>query len=818
MIEERVGLAEFVLSKNVLILIVWLFAGPAWGQASQPATDAAAAAQIDQAGDDLREVMIASHRVMLSDAQLKAQLAALPPVRAALNTALQTLVPHLQDADARLAQLGSAPTTAQPAEPAETAAARAALTRARAVIDAEAKQARVMIVESDQIADSVSVRLRDNFESRLWARSRSVLDPGLWREFAGDVPSDLRRVAAAMRDEGATFFAAVKAGRGAFGLMVAALLAFGIAGPGRVVLNRWGFRWARSSVAAEPLLRSGLALWLLGVAILTALAAGLTVRGALMGENALTPVFVRLAGLIVRGVVFAAGLEGLGRAVLSPGRPQWRMAPMADEVVRRLSPYPALIGVTAGLASIVAGLNAALGVSLSSSVTADCCAMLIELAVVGGALASTARAREALLAEPGAAARRTSGARLPWVLTALAAWLALIGALIAVLTGYLALATFLMRETIWIGAVLATMFLLLRFTDEAFPAWLAPSGKTGRLIGTALGLSRAAMEQIGVLLAGLARLLLLLLGWMAVLAPFGAGIDEVAAKLAAGGVTLRFGHFALSPGTLLGAVVLFLVGLAATRAVRRWLETRYLPKTRLDVGLRTSATSAVTYLGGAVALLVAFAYLGVSLGQMALLAGALSVGIGFGLQAIIGNFVSGLILLAERPFAVGDWVAVGELEGDVRRINIRATEIVMADRSKLIVPNADLVSKTVRNMTHAGGAGRVRIVLRIDGRADPFETRDLLLAGIAAHKAVVADPAPMVLLTDVACEALEFTVLAFVADPRKAAAVKSDLLFDIVAALRSRGIALAQGGTTVRVDLADRVGEPALPREGDISK
>lgn len=818
MVEQRVGVAEFVLPKFVLILIVWLCAAPAWGQTTAPTTDAAAAAQIDQAGDDLREVMLGSHRVMLSDAQLKAQLAALPPIRAALNTALATLVPHLQDTDARLAQLGPAPTASRPAEPVESAATRAALTRARAVIDAEAKQARMMIVESDQIADAVSARLRDNFESRLWARNRSVLDPGLWREFASAVPSDLRRAAAAVRDEGATFFAAVKQGHGWFGLMVAALLAFGIVGPGRVVLNRWGFRWARSSAAAEPLRRAGLALWLVGVAVLTALAAGLAVRGALVGETALTPVFVRLAGLIVRGLVFAAGLEGLGRAVLSPGRPQWRMAPMADDDVRRLAPYPALIGVTAGLASIVAGLNAALGVSLSSSVAADCGAVLIALAVVGGALASTARARIALLAEPGAATRRTSGARLPWVLTALAAWLALIGALVAVLTGYLALATFLMRETIWIGAVLALLFLVLRFTDEAFPAWLSPSGKTGRLIETALGLSRPAMEQIGVLLAGLARLLLLLLGCTAVLAPFGAGIDEVAAKLAAGGMTLRLGHVALSPGALLGAAVLFLVGLAATRALRRWLETRYLPKTRLDVGLRTSATSAATYLGGAVSLLVAFAYLGVSFAQMALLAGALSVGIGFGLQAIIGNFVSGLILLAERPFAVGDWVAVGELEGDVRRINIRATEIVMADRSKLIVPNADLVSKTVRNMTHAGGAGRVRIVLRIDGAADPLATRDLLLAGLTAHKAVVADPAPAVLLTDVAGGALEFTVLAFVADPRKAGSVKSDLLFEIVAALRSRGIALAQDGTTVRVDLAERDGEPALPRGGDISK
>ena len=799
------------MSKFGLVLILLLFAieAPAKAQTvALPATDAAAAAMIDQAGDDLSDAMTASRRRSLSDADIKAQLATIPPIRADLGAALSTLTPHLQDADARLAQLGPAPAPGQPAEAAEVAAMRGALSRARGVIDAEVKQARLLTIEADQINATLTERLRNNFTQRLWTQSRSVLDPGLWREFAASTPADLRRLADATGEEAQVFGAAARRGGGLAALIIAAVLALAIAGPGRVILNRWGYRWADRSAESEPLRRSGLALWLVAVAVATALAAGLIARALLIGEDALTPVFTRIATLLVRGVVFAVTLEALGRAVLSPRRPQWRMAPLSDDIVGRLSPYPGLIGLTAGAASFVTGVNTAMGASLSSSVASDCCAVLIELAVVGAALATAARARETHLAGPSTAAGGARGARLPWVLAALAAWLAVIGALVAVLVGYLALAGFLMREMVWIGAVLALMLLLLRFTDEVFPALFAPQNRVGRLVETGLGLSRAAMEQIGVLLAGLARLALLLTGWAAILLPFGAGADDVITKMTSTAALLQIGRLSISPGALIGAVALLLIGLAATRAVRGWLETQYLPKTRLDVGLRTSATSAVTYLGAAFAILAAFAYLGVSLSQMALLAGALSVGIGFGLQAIIGNFVSGLILLAERPVAVGDWVAIGEWEGDVRRINIRATEIELADKSKLIVPNSDLVSKTVRNIAYAGASGRVKIVLKIDDAADPGVARDLLLERLKSHAEILREPAPAVYLSDVRDGALEFTVFAYVASPRQAFRVKSDLLFQIVPDLKAGGLALANATPVINVGLADRVAPP----------
>jgi small-conductance mechanosensitive channel len=311
-----------------------------------------------------------------------------------------------------------------------------------------------------------------------------------------------------------------------------------------------------------------------------------------------------------------------------------------------------------------------------------------------------------------------------------------------------------------------------------------------------------------VLSSGLFRLGLLLLGWTTILAPFGASADDIVGRITATNWVLHIGQVAISPGAVLGAVALFMVGLLLTRGVRGWLETQYLPHTRMDVGVRTSLAAAVSYGGVIVAVLFTFAYLGLSFTQIALFASALSVGIGFGLQAIINNFVSGLILLVERPVKVGDWIAIGDLEGDVKAINIRATEIEMMDRSTLIVPNSDLISKTVRNVTHAGTIGRVRIILRTDGTIDPEAMRALMLNRLQAHPEILAKPAPAVFMSDVRDGALEFTSFAYVASPRSAYRVRSELLFQIVPDMRSKGIALANSTPIVNIGLPDRMIEP----------
>ncbi len=789
------------------VLVFLAFAVPVAAQ--DRGGDAATAAVLDKATADLQSVASGIHASSTSDEALRTKLAKIPPIQASVAEALGVLRPRLQDADARLAQLGPAPGPGQPAEPARTTAERASLTLARQSMAAEVKQANLLSVETDQTSKAITDQLRQNFHGRLWARSDSILDPQLIGNLADTAAREAARIAAIFEAQWRRTAPAAATVRGGLILALGLIAGLALIGPARLVLSQLGYRVAPADAPETRLRRSVLAVWLVLVGILTPLLAGLSVRAALNAAGGLNGDFDELLDIFIRVISVAGFVEALGRALLSPGRPSWRLAPISNEMAGRLAPFPALIATTAGLAFLVSRLDVAFGSSLTNSVAGERGTVVVEILTVGAALLTIMRGggRADSHQDPD----HPGGSRLPWVIVALAAWVALLSALAAVFTGYLALAGFLMRESIWIAVVLAVIFVLVQFVDDLFPALLSPSAPAGRLLRDTAGVQEDSLEHLAVLLSGLCRIGLLVFGAAAILLPYGASAGDIVTHVLSTKTEFSFGQVTISPGAVFGGIALFLIGLGATRAVRGWLENRYLPKTRMDLGARASLASLFSYVGIAIAMLLAFAYLGLSFTQITLLASALSVGIGFGLQSIIGNFVSGLILLVERPVKVGDWVAIGDLEGDIKAINIRATEIDMPDKSRLVVPNSELISKTVRNVTHAGAIGRIRIVLRLDAGADPVAVRDLVLAHLKAHPKVLSSPAPAVYFTDIHDGGLEFTAIAFVPSPRDAFVAKSDLLFQIIPDLRDKGISLSSANTVVNVAFPDR----PIESEGD---
>ena len=189
-----------------------------------------------------------------------------------------------------------------------------------------------------------------------------------------------------------------------------------------------------------------------------------------------------------------------------------------------------------------------------------------------------------------------------------------------------------------------------------------------------------------------------------------------------------------------------------------------MPQTRLDAGVRNSVRTIFGYLGVIVAALLAGAQIGLDVQKLALIAGGLSVGIGFGLQTIANNFVSGLILLWERTIRVGDWVVVGAEQGFVRAINARATEIETFDRGSLIVPNSNLVSGVVKNWVHNDRVGRIIVSVNVAYESDVDKVRDLMIAAAKAQDQVLAIPAPSVLFAEFGDWALKFNLICFVDD------------------------------------------------------
>jgi small-conductance mechanosensitive channel len=251
---------------------------------------------------------------------------------------------------------------------------------------------------------------------------------------------------------------------------------------------------------------------------------------------------------------------------------------------------------------------------------------------------------------------------------------------------------------------------------------------------------------------------------------------------------IQVGNAVISLPNILLAILVLAAGLFGSSRLRRWLGKRVLPQSGMEIGLRTSIAAGAGYLGMVLAFLAAIATAGISLSSVAIVAGALSVGMGFGLRTVVENFVAGLLMLIERPIRVGDWVVIGQTEGTVRRISVRATEIETFDSASVVVPNSLFVSSPVTNWTLQNRRGRVRINLGVGYASDPKMVQAALLECARANRQVAAYPAPQALFTDFGDSALMFELRCYVRDVDNFPTVRSDLLIAIEKALRERGI------------------------------
>ena len=358
----------------------------------------------------------------------------------------------------------------------------------------------------------------------------------------------------------------------------------------------------------------------------------------------------------------------------------------------------------------------------------------------------------------------------------------------AAVLGYVSFSWFLAEQVAWAGIVLAVLMLSMTLLDEFVTGAFSDRGRTSRFVRSTVGLSQGSLEQIGILSAGAGKVALIGLALLLLLAPWGVESGDIFSSVRALFFGITIGGVTVSLSTVLLAVVFFAVGIFSTRAVQRWLQTKYLPHTTLDAGLKNSITMGFGYLGVVLTSAVSVSYLGLSLDKLTIVAGALSVGIGFGLQSIVNNFVSGLILLAERGIRVGDWVVVGGEQGHVRRINVRATQIETFDRGTLIVPNSNLVSGVVKNWVHSDRTGRVLITVPVPRFADADQIATMLRTAAAENPDVLEDPPPRVLFKTIKGDELSFDLICFVGDVDMVSRVSSDLNFVVFRRLRDLGI------------------------------
>lgn len=241
----------------------------------------------------------------------------------------------------------------------------------------------------------------------------------------------------------------------------------------------------------------------------------------------------------------------------------------------------------------------------------------------------------------------------------------------------------------------------------------------------------------------------------------------------------KVGGVEISLLAIILGIVIFFIGISIVRIMRRRLLENILSHVDMDDGIKHSLASGFGFIGFVLSTILAIAVMGGDLGNIALVAGALSVGIGFGLQNVVNNFVSGIILLFERPVKVGDWVIINGEEGKIKQINIRSTELETFKRSSVIIPNANLIANEITNLTHGNNYSRFSIKVGVAYGSDADKVTNILMDAAKSHKKVLKNPAPFVVFLDFGPSSLDFELRCYTNDIWTGYTIPSDLRYDI---------------------------------------
>lgn len=362
------------------------------------------------------------------------------------------------------------------------------------------------------------------------------------------------------------------------------------------------------------------------------------------------------------------------------------------------------------------------------------------------------------------------------------------GTIIAAFLGYIGLARFISQQIVVTGGILTTMYIGYLSASAISEIGAFKRSRLGRKLSDRFSLDEATEDQIGLALSMIINIMVLAIGLPLIFLQWGFRWGDISSWTYNFANEIRIGSISFSLIGIVTGIVVFMVGYFATRAFQRWLDGKVMARGRVDAGVRNSVSTAVGYAGVLIAGLIGLSAAGIDLSSFALVAGALSVGIGFGLQNIVNNFVSGLILLAERPFKVGDWIVAGGFEGNVRKISVRATEIETFQRQTVIMPNSTFINAALGNWTHRNRLGRVDIPIVVHFSNDPRVVHAVLTAVVTEHPQTLKNPAPSVTFDGFTDAALNFTIKAFVADITSTTSYKNELRFQIVERFKAEGI------------------------------
>jgi potassium efflux system protein len=694
-------------------------------------------------------------------------------VRAGIEDFWKRLEPPLAAAKDQVALLGPAPAAGEPPEPEQAALNRAGLNYLFGLLSAGQAAVHSANLRIDQLINTIQDIRRKNFTTSLLQPVPGIYSYQTWANLPDYVPSATSRV----RDLLVEWWDSVRDQNEVLLIGFEAILLWLVltiaAWHGVHRLRRWGHDgeppfWRRASSAVGVIL----------LRILPVVAPIMFLYGMIAEAHALPErvdwIFYSTAQSII--IIFA--VNALVTTVFAPWSSQWRLIPASDRAAARICGLILTLAIAYGVTTLIYVVTRIVQAPFALTVAVAFPSSLLLAAII-----------VAILLTPLDGQHQERMPSLRW-LTALRIpiWIAVAAIVVCALGGYLALSRFLAQQLIVTGSILSFVYLLLLWVDGLMHGLGDDSAATGLWLKERAGLEQRRRKQLVLPIGLVLKFAVLVFSVPLILLQWGYRWPDIYDWYSQF-FGFHIGNTQVSFGVLLASILVFGLAYAAARVFQGWLDAHVLKPAGISGGVRDSIRIGVGYVGIVIAALAAFSYAGFNLSNLAILAGAFSVGIGFGLQSVVNNFVSGLILLAERPIKVGDLVVVGGEEGYVRKISVRSTEVETSERARVLIPNSYFITEKVKNWTLRDNTRRVVIPISVGYGCDPRKVMATLLKVAQDNPNVMTTPAPSVDF-DFGADSLNFKLYAFVYDLNKGGSTSTDLRIAILDAFNEAGIAM----------------------------
>ncbi|PWL18217.1 mechanosensitive ion channel protein [Falsochrobactrum shanghaiense] len=737
--------------------------------------------QAQTIGDQLQAPMSSDEEL----AGLRLRLDALSRQLSDTNTVLRQ---RLAEINRRLEQLGTAPAGDEASEAAIVTEERARLNAEKSEINAKLSDTEDTALTVKQLSATVSNLRRELFTGTL--SHRVHIDTTLASKVILDARTQLAELGLILKSWW-RFVLEFKLHAFLAATLLALAAAFFLQLGARRILGSLYSRTAENEVPSN-LRRLSVAFWSTVIpagAVATFL---VTAYFFLNYFDIMTPnvVIILQAFFIAVGIIFFIGR--LAFVCISPNMPVWRLMPIAPRPGYILICLIIAMAVASGADSFFSKVNEVLAAPLSLTMAKS---LLLTL-VIGLLILIAAFLKP--MEKP-----EENGVQ-PWP-RAFRRFLILLGLLpiIVASLGFIGLARFISQQIVVTGAFLVVMYLGFLTGRTISEEQAFASRPVGRLLHERFHFDDMALDQLGVMIGILINLAVALIGVPLVLMQFGFQWAELKSGFYGLMTGFQIGSISVSLTGILTGLALFVIVYFLMHWFQNWLDSKVLARGRVDAGVRNSIRTVIGYVGVVLAALIGVSAAGFNLSSLALIAGGLSLGIGFGLQNIVQNFVSGLILLAERPFKVGDWVETGGVSGIVKKISVRATEVETFQRQSIVVPNSSLINGNVGNWTLRNKLGRIDINVQTGYMADPRRVHTLLTEIIRSNPSILKNPEPFVALQSMTESLLVFDIYAFVADITSTGGIKNEIRFQIVERFHAENIQLASSSTSLVVNAAE---------------